>query len=72
MIIKPTMLIVGDKDHGVLPIGSVPDGVDYSRDVRLPPLNVAGRMLTIRSVNQGHLRQWRGPGRSRRDSEELL
>src|ERR1700719_3531538 len=72
MVIKATVLVVGDEDDRILPVGSAPDRIDDTRDECLAALDVFGRMLVVPRVEEGHLRQGRGAGKSCGDGEKVL
>ena len=74
MVIEPAVLIIGNEDDGISPVGSAPDSVDNAGNKRLAKLNVVRRMLIIRrtSINPGDLWQFGDPGRARCDRQKVL
>ena len=47
VVIETAVLIVGDEDDRILPVGAVADGIDDLGDVSLAALDVGGRMLVV-------------------------
>jgi len=68
MIVEPAVLVIGDEDDRILPVGSVADGIDHSRDEHLAALNVGGGVIVIlirpteTGIDENYLRQFSGTG----------